>query len=356
MSLDDQRKRIDELDEQILQLLNERVRCAAEIGRIKRENGGEIYVASREEQVLKKLEALNQGPLDNAAIRAIYREVMSAAIALEKPMLIAYLGPEATFTHQAAVKKFGQSIDYLATPAIPDVFHTVAKGEADYGVIPIENSTGGSVLDSMDMFFDSKLKICAQIYLTITQNLISRSPVKEIKKVYSKDQGILQCRDWLHAHMPTASLHNCESTTKAVKIASESPDCAAIASSLAADLYGVPVVEANIQDRSDNSTRFLVIGKQSSGFIPDMKYKSSFLVSIKDEVGALENALMVFAKRGLNLSKIESRPSGKIAWEYCFFIDVNGHYEEEPVAEAVSELKGACPFVKWLGSYPDTRN
>ena len=352
MSLDDLRNRIDTLDEQILNLLNERIRCAAEIGSIKRGNGGQIYVASREEQVFRKLEALNEGPLDGPAIRAIYREVMSAAIALEKPMLIAYLGPEATFTHQAAMLKFGQSIDYLATPAIPDVFHTVAKGEADYGVIPIENSTGGSVLDSMDMFFDSDLKICAQIFLNITQNLISQSPLDQIKRVYSKDQGILQCRNWLHAHMPKASLHNCDSTTKAVQIASEDPECAAIASSIAADLYKVPVVAENIQDRSDNTTRFLVLGKESSGYIPNIQFKSSFLVSIKDEVGALENALGVFAKRGLNLSKIESRPSGKAAWEYCFFVDVIGHYEEAPVAEAVAELKQSCPFVKWLGSYP----
>ncbi len=352
MSLDELRKRIDALDEQILKLLNERVRCAAEIGRIKRENGGQIYVASREKEVFRKLETLNEGPLDAPAIKAIYREVMSAAIALEKPMLIAYLGPEATFTHQAAVKKFGQSIEYLATPAIPDVFHAVAKGEADYGVIPIENSTGGSVLDSMDMFFDSDLKICAQIFLNITQNLISQSPLDKIEKVYSKDQGIIQCRNWLHVHLPKASLHNCDSTTHAVQIASENPECAAIASSLAADLYKVPVVAENKQDRSDNTTRFLVIGKESSGYIPNIAFKSSFLLSIKDEVGALENALVLFAKRGVNLSKIESRPSGKAAWEYCFFVDVNGHYEEAPVAEAVAELKQSCPFVKWLGSYP----
>ncbi|MDE0767711.1 MAG: prephenate dehydratase [Opitutaceae bacterium] len=352
MSLEDLRNRIDTLDEQILKLLNERIRCAAEIGAIKRGSGGQIYVASREQQVFRKLEALNEGPLDSPAIRAIYREVMSAAIALEKPMLIAYLGPEATFTHQAAMRKFGQSIDYLATPTIPDVFHTVANGEADYGVIPIENSTGGSVLDSMDMFFDSDLKISTQIFLTITQNLISQSPLDKIKKVYSKDQGILQCRNWLHAHLPKASLHNCDSTTKAVQIASENPECAAIASSIAADLYKVPIVAENIQDRSDNTTRFLVIGKESSGYIPNIQFKSSFLVSIRDEVGALENALAVFAKRGLNLSKIESRPSGKAAWQYCFFVDVIGHYEEEPVAEAIAELKQSCPFVKWLGSYP----
>ena len=352
MELDPLRKRIDEIDEQILSLLNERVKCAAEIGRIKRENGAPIYVASREEAVLKKLAKLNQGPLDDQAIRAIYREVMSAAIALEKPMTIAYLGPEATFTHQAAIDKFGASIEYLATPAIPDVFHTVSKGEADYGVIPIENSTEGAVSHSMDMFIESDLKICAQIYLTIKQNLISQSPLEDIKRVYSKDQAIAQSRDWLHAHLSWASLHNCDSTTHAVKLAKEDPTCAAIASDVAASMYGVPVVAENIQDRSDNTTRFLAIGKQSSGYMPGVDFKSSFIVSINDTVGALENALSVFSKRHRNLSKIESRPSGKAAWEYCFFIDAHGHIEEEEMAEAFTELKEICPFVKWLGSYP----
>ncbi len=352
MELDPLRTRIDEIDEHILSLLNERVKCAAEIGRIKRENGAPIYVASREEAVLKKLAKLNQGPLDDQAIRAIYREVMSAAIALEKPMTIAYLGPEATFTHQAAINKFGASIEYLATPAIPDVFHTVSKGEADYGVIPIENSTEGAVSHSMDMFIESDLKICAQIYLTIKQNLISQSPLEDIKRVYSKDQAIAQSRDWLHAHLSWASLHNCDSTTHAVKLAKEDPACAAIASDVAADMYGVPVVAENIQDRSDNTTRFLAIGKQSSGYMPGVDFKSSFIVSINDTVGALENALSVFSKRHRNLSKIESRPSGKAAWEYCFFIDAHGHIEEEEMAEAFTELKEICPFVKWLGSYP----
>lgn len=350
--LDPMRKRIDEIDEQILSLLNERVRCAAEIGRIKREQGAPIYVASREEQVLKKLSTLNAGPLDDSAIRAIYREVMSAAIALEKPMSIAYLGPEATFTHQAAMKKFGASIDYSAIPAIPDVFHIVAKGDADYGVIPIENSTEGAVSHSMDMFFESDLKICAQIYLSITQNLISQSPLEKIGRVYSKDQAIAQSRDWLRANLPNASLNSCDSTTQAVKIAAEDPACAAIASAVAADVYDVPVVAKNIQDRSDNTTRFLVLGKESSGFVPGVNFKTSFLVSVNDEVGALERMLAVFSKRTLNLSKIESRPSGKAPWEYCFFVDVMGHAEEESVAAAVEELKGFSPFVKWLGSYP----
>lgn len=355
MDLNSLRQKIDAIDENVLKLLNERVRNAAEIGRIKREQGAQIYVASREEQVLKKLSKLNEGPLSEAAIRAIYREIMSAAIALEKPMAIAYLGPEATFTHQAATKKFGASIEYMSVPTIADVFHIVAKGEADYGVIPIENTTGGSVEDSMDMFMESDLKICAQIFLTITQNLISNSPIEKIEKVYSKDQGILQCRNWLHAHLPNASLHKCDSTTKAVGIAKEDSSVGAIASSLAADLYGVPIVASKIQDQSDNTTRFIVIGKESSGYLPAVQFKSSFLVSVNNEVGSLETALAVFSQRGLNLSKIESRPSGKAVWDYSFFIDVEGHIEEDEVAAAIDELKSICPFVKWLGSYPKSK-
>lgn len=355
MDLDTLRKKIDGIDQQVLSLLNERIRHAAEIGRIKREQGAPIYVASREEQVLKKLSGLNTGPLTEEAIRAIYREIMSAAIALEKPMSIAYLGPEMTYTHQAAKKKFGESIEYLAAPAIPDVFHMVSRGEADHGVIPIENSTEGAVSHSMDMFFDSDLKICAQIFLKIEHCLISHSPLEGIERVYSKDQAIGQCRKWLHAHLNGASLHTCDSTTHAVKIAKDDPKAAAIASVMASDLYGVPVVKKGIQDRLDNTTRFLVIGKDSSGYVPGVDFKSSFLVSINDEVGALDKALRVFADRGVNLSKIESRPSGKAAWEYSFFIDALGHMEQEPVAEAIDALKRQCGFVKWLGSYPSSK-
>lgn len=355
MDLDTLRKKIDEIDQEVLKMLNERVRTAAKIGHVKRLEGSPIYVASREEQVLRKLGSLNQGPLSDAAIRAIYREIMSAAIALEKPMQIAYLGPEATYTHQAAIKKFGASIDYIAAPAIPDVFHLVAKGEADHGVIPIENSTEGAVSHSMDMFFESDLKICAQIFTPISHSLISQSQPSEIERVYSKDQAIGQCRKWLHTHLGNASLHTCDSTTKAVQIAKDDPKAAAIASILASDLYDVPVVAEGIQDRSDNTTRFLVIGKESSGHVAGVEFKSSFLVSVDHTVGALEKALAVFSSRGLNLSKIESRPSGKTAWEYCFFVDVLGHFEEPPVAEAVKELKSFCPFVKWLGSYPNAK-
>ncbi|MDQ8205153.1 prephenate dehydratase [Pelagicoccus sp. SDUM812003] len=355
MDLDTLRKKIDEIDLQVLELLNERVRTAAEIGHVKRLEGSPIYVASREEQVLSKLGKLNKGPLKDEAIRAIYREIMSAAIALEKPMRIAYLGPEATYTHQAANKKFGASIEYIPAPAIPDVFHMVSKGEADHGVIPIENSTEGAVSHSMDMFFESDLKICAQIFMPISHCLISQSPVEAIERVYSKDQAIGQCRKWLHAHLSNASLHTCDSTTQAVQVAKKDPKAAAIASVLASDLYGVPVVKEGIQDRSDNTTRFLVIAKESSGYVEGVAFKSSFLLSIDDSVGALERALHVFSSRNLNLSKIESRPNGKTAWEYSFFVDVIGHYEQDTIAEAIEELRGFCPFVKWLGSYPNVK-
>jgi len=352
-SLNALRRKIDEIDQEVLALLNERVRTAAKIGHVKRLEGSPIYVASREEQVLGKLSALNAGPLSDAAIRAIYREIMSAAIALEKPMRVAYLGPEATYTHQAAIQKFGESIEYIAAPAIPDVFHLVEKGEADHGVIPIENSTEGAVSHSMDMFFESDLKICAQVFTPISHSLISRAPIQSIERVYSKDQAIAQCRKWLHAHLGQASLHACDSTTKAVKIAAEDDKAAAIASVLASDLYRVPIVEEGIQDRLDNTTRFLVIGGESSGHVAAVEFKSSFLLSLDDRVGALERALRVFSSRGLNLSKIESRPSGKGAWEYSFFVDVIGHRDEPSVAEAVDDLGTFCPFVKWLGSYPN---
>ncbi|RME70155.1 MAG: chorismate mutase, partial [Verrucomicrobia bacterium] len=265
MSLDKLRAQIDEIDREILRLLNERVRLAAQIGHVKLKEGAEIYVAKREEEVLQKLAAQNQGPLTEQAIRAIYREIMSAAIALEKTTVIAYLGPEATFTHQAALKKFGAMLNYMPLPNITDVFIAVEKGEADYGVIPIENSTEGAVFHSLDMLVESDLKIVAQIFLDIQHNLISRSKLEEITKVYSKDQALGQCRRWLHQNLPNAVCLEAESTARAVEIARDNPGTAAIASSLAAELYGVPIVAPNIQDKADNTTRFLVIGRQPSG-------------------------------------------------------------------------------------------
>ncbi len=355
MKLPELRAQIDKIDRQILELLNERVRLAAEIGHVKRADGGEIYVAQREEQVFQHLAELNGGPLDDRAIRAIYREIMSAAIALEKTIAIAYLGPPATFTHQAALRKFGASVEYLPLGTITDIFSAVEKGDADYGTIPIENSTEGAVFHSLDMLAETDLKIVAQVYMEISQHLISRSPLAEITKVYSKDNALGQCRHWLHRHLPHAACLDADSTTRAVEIARDTPGVAAIASSLAAELVGVPIVASNIQDKADNTTRFLIIGRKSSGPLGERARQEQLRLLAQRSAGCAPPALDPFSQRGLNLTKIESRPSKKKAWDYYFFVDVIGHHDEPQLRAAIGELEKRCPFVKWLGSYPNSR-
>ncbi len=350
------RDQIDGLDRQIVELLNLRLALAAEIGKLKRSAGGQIYVAEREDAVLRKVAELNRGPIKQEALRAIYREIMSAAIALEKPLAIAYLGPEASNTHAAAMKKFGASVDYQALMTVGDIFTAVEKGEADYAVIPIENSTEGSVREALDSFVESDLKIVAQIHLEITHALISNLPLEQIEKVYSKDQALAQCRHWLQRHLPHARLIDASSTSRAVQIAKHEPGSAAIAAELASQFYGVPVVAGNIQDKADNTTRFFVLGKKASGPAGNGRDMSSFLISLGDEAaahsGALLKMLMPLAERGINLSKIESRPSKKRPWDYYFFIDVTGHHDDANMKAAVAELRKFCPMVKWLGSYP----
>jgi chorismate mutase/prephenate dehydratase len=356
MELGPIREKIDSLDKQLVELLNQRLALAAEIGKVKRNAGGQIYVAEREDAVLRKVIAQNQGPIKNEALQAIYREIMSAAIALEKPLLIAYLGPEASNTHAAALKKFGASVDYHAMATVSDIFTAVEKGETDYAVIPIENSTEGSVREALDSFVESDLKIVAQIYLEINHALISNSRLEDIERVYSKDQALAQCRHWLQRHLPHAQLVDAPSTSRAVQLAKQEPGTAAIAGELAAEHYGVPVVERNIQDKADNTTRFFVIGRKSSGAVGGGKDVTSLIVSLGDEAashsGALLKMLMPLAERGINLSKVESRPSKKRPWDYYFFLDVTGHYEDPNMKAAVGELKTFCPVVKWLGSYP----
>ncbi len=356
MDLGPIREKIDALDRQLVSLLNERLALASEIGKVKRGQGGQIYVAEREDAVLRKVTKQNQGPIKQEALKAIYREIMSAAIALEKPLLIAYLGPEASNTHAAAMKKFGASVDYHAMATISDIFTAVEKGETDYAVIPIENSTEGSVRETLDSFVESDLKIVAQIYTEITHALISKFPLEQITKVYSKDQALAQCRHWLQRHLPHAQLVEASSTSRAVQIAQDEPGAAAVAGELAAQHYGVPVLVKNIQDKADNTTRFFVLGRQPSGPVGGGKDITSFLVSLGDEAashsGSLLRMLMPLGERGINLSKIESRPSKKRPWDYYFFIDVTGHYEDANMKEALAELRKFCPMVKWMGSYP----
>ena len=350
------REQIDHLDRELVRTLNERLTLAAEIGRLKRNTGGQIYVPEREDAVFRKVTALSQGPIKSEALQAIYREIMSAAIALEKPLQIAYLGPEATYTHVAAIKKFGTSVNYQPIATISDVFTAVEKGEADYGIIPIENSTEGSVREALDGFVESELKAVAQIYLEINHALISATPLDKIERVYSKDQALAQCRAWLQRHLPHAQLIDTASTAKAVEVAREEPGAAAIAAELAAQVQSVPVLARNIQDRNDNTTRFFVIGKKASGPVGGGRDLTSLVISLGEAAAANSGALMrmltPFSSRGLNLSKVESRPSKRRPWDYLFFIDVTGHYEDAAMKEAVAELREFCPLVKWLGSYP----
>ncbi len=356
MDLGPIREKIDALDKQLVELLNQRLALAAEIGKLKRNAGGQIYVAEREDAVFRKVTGQNKGPIKHEALRAIYREIMSAAIALEKPLLIAYLGPEASNTHAAALKKFGASVDYHGMASVSDIFTAVEKGEADYAVIPIENSTEGSVREALDSFVESDLKIVAQIYLEINHALISGSPLEKITTVYSKDQALAQCRHWLQRHVPHARLVDAPSTSRAVQMAKQEPGTAAVAGELAAEHYGVPVVARNIQDKADNTTRFFVIGKKASGAVGGGNDITSLLVSLGDEAashsGALLKMLMPLAERGINLSKIESRPSKKRPWDYYFFLDISGHHDDAAMKAAIAELRKFCPLVKWLGSYP----
>ncbi|MEL0119031.1 MAG: prephenate dehydratase [Opitutae bacterium] len=357
MSLEDLRQQIDSIDREIVERLNRRVLLASEIGNIKAESGAGMYVPVREEEVFRKLEQLQvDGPLDSRAIRAIYREIISASIALEKPLVIGYLGPEATYTQQAALKNFGSSVEYRPYNNIADVFHQVEKGDADYGVVPVENSTEGAVFHSLDMLAETDLKITAQVYLPIEHCLLSSAPLEEITEVHSKDQALGQCRKWLRTNLPNATIVECSSTARAVEIARDKPRIAAIASSLAGELYDVPVIQRNIQDRAENITRFLVIARASgpagNGDVPQ---RTSIVFSLKDRIGALQSALEPFSKRDVNLCKIESRPSRRKPWDYYFFIDCLGHFDDSLVQQSFAELESMCSVAKWLGSYPDVR-
>lgn len=356
IDLDQLRADIDRLDREIIDRLNARIERAGRIGAIKLQYGGGMYVPAREEQVFAKLIAhAKGGPLTPADIRAIYRQIISASIAKEEAITIAYLGPEATYTHQAARKNFGDAVAYEAMETIPDVFTAVLRREAHYGVVPIENSTDGAIgIRTLDKLVESDLKIVAQVYLEISHCLISQSPLEGIEQVLSKDNAIGQCRQWLASHLPHVTLVNETSTARAVQRAKDDPKLAAIASSVASEIYGVPIQARNIQDRLDNITRFFVIGHDAPERRRSPSDKSSFVFTLHDEVGALLKVLDCFSRRGINLTKIESRPSHQKLWDYYFFIDVLGHVEDPELAAAVDELRRLCPKVKWLGSYPNT--
>ena len=350
MNLDDLRNEIDSLDSEIVRLLNERINVVLQIGAEKKKSGAEIYVPSREREVFDKIRKLNPGPLPEESAHAIYREIMSAALALEAEMKIAYLGPEATFTHQAARNKFGASVDYIPSSTISEVFDRVQNRTADYGVVPIENSTEGAVTHTFDQFASTPLRICAEIYLPISLTLLSKHPRDEVTMIFSKQEAFGQCRSWLRTNMPHAQLSPVESTAHAVQLALETPGAAAIASAMASDMYHIEVLATNIQDIQGNTTRFLVIGQKYGPATGNDK--TSIVFGVKHKVGALYDALSVFKTDNINMTKIESRPSKNKNWEYYFFVDIDGHASDEKVARALEDLQEHCTLMTILGSYP----
>ena len=351
MNIPEHRQAIDALDAHLVKLLNERTRHVLAIGEIKLKAGEEIYAPHRERAVLQRVCKTNAGPMTNDSLRAIYREIMSSALSLEKSLTIAYLGPEATFTHQAAIRRFGSSLRYAAQKTIADVFAEVSKNRADYGVVPVENSTEGVVTHTLDMFVDSELKIVAQIVLPVQQCLMSKSPRVKIKKLFVHPQSLAQCRGWLQKNLPQVELIETSSNARSAELSAKEKNTGAIGGVLAAEKYGLDVLEQDIQDNAANATRFLVLGRQCSP--PTGADRTSLMVSISDKVGALHHALAAFRRYKINLTKIESRPSKRKAWEYFFFIDCDGHQHDRKVAKAMESLAGECSLVKVLGSYPN---
>ncbi len=353
MNLDELRKRIDALDGKIIQLLNERTDLAVEIGKLKTAQGSAVYAPDRESEIYKKIDEVSKGPMPKDAIKSIYREIMSASLALEKPLTVAYLGPEATFTHLASVSKFGSSVQYVPCQSITEVFQEVTRRRVDYGVIPVENSIEGAVSHSLDLFIDADLKICSEIMYEISHHLMSNSNLKEIRRVLSNPQVFGQCRIWLETHLPRVELLETASTTAAAERAAREDQSAAIASKLAATIYNLKVLAEGIEDLPHNVTRFLVMGNQ----IPPRtgRDKTSIMVSIKDKVGALYEMLEPIRKNRVNMTKIESRPSKKKAWDYYFFIDLEGHVEDVKIKKTLDQVEERVRFLKILGSYPALR-
>lgn len=352
------RERIDKLDEELQRLINERAKCAQEVAHVKQEsskqeNGAdaEYYRPEREAEILRKIQERNQGPLSNEEIARLFREIMSACLALEQTLNIAYLGPEGTFTQAAALKHFGHSINAVSMSAIDEVFREVESGSANYGVVPIENSTEGIINHTLDMFLQSSLHICGEVELRIHHHLLtSNTSLENIHKVYSHQQSLAQCREWLDANLPNAERISVGSNAEAARLVVDESNSAAIAGNTAAEIYGLKVLNENIEDKPDNTTRFLVIGKQEVQ--PGGHDKTSLLISAPNKAGALYGLLTPFIQNEISLTRIESRPSRSGMWEYVFFIDIDGHQNDEPVKKALSELKKEASLLKVLGSYP----
>ena len=349
------RAEIDRLDREILDLLNQRAKASLGIARAKQAAGADIFVPEREESLVRSLVGENAGPLPDASVKAVFREIISACRSLQSPMKVAFLGPEFTYSHQAALKRFGQSSKMDPKASIAQVFKAVESGTCQAGLVPVENSTEGAVGAAMDAFLNTSLKVCGEVFDQINHVLMSRtSDHSQVKVVYSHPQALAQCRKWLERTLPGAELVETGSTSAAAAKAASQADAAAVGSRLAAESLGLNLLAENIQDISSNITRFLVLCKQDCPSTGEDKTSLLFVGSHKP--GSLHNALGHLAKNGLNLTRIESRPTRQKAWEYAFFVDLQGHKDDAAVQNALEDMKGNVLWLKVLGSYPQGQN
>ena len=347
------RKSIDKIDDKLLELINKRLLLAIKIGKAKEQNSTKVVDSARENEIMQRLFNQNKGPINNSVLQHIFTEIIATSRNLQKPQIVTYLGPEATFTHIASMNHFGHSVSFIPQFSIHDVFNEVEKGAFNYGVVPVENSIEGSVNHTLDLFFESDLKICAEIHHNISHDLLSiNGSLDNIKVIYSHPHAFAQCRKWLRKYLPGTELTECSSTSFAAEKAAKDNKSAAIASREAADMYNLQVVAPRIEDNSRNITRFLVIGQDE--IHRTGKDRTSIMFATTHSPGALQNALKPIAEAKINMVKLESRPSKHENWNYFFFVDLEGHIEDLVVNQTISKMKGLCMFLKSLGSYPMT--
>lgn len=350
MNIEELRNRIDQIDKEIVDLLNQRCEIVQQVGEWKKEKNLPIFVPEREKSLLRRLQKINHGPLENESLLAIYREIISGSIRLELPLRVAVLGPEGTFSHQALVTKFGHGVTAEFCPTIGDVFKAVAAKRADYGMAPVENSTEGVVNHTLDCLFHSSLVIIDEFKLPVHHMLFANCKANEVKRVYSHTQVLGQCRDYLQNHFTDAERIEVASTAKAMEIAMAEEGSAAIAGKLMAEKYEVEPLATNVEDNSGNTTRFIILGEQEAH--PTGNDKSSICFVMHDRPGALYDALRPFRNHNISMTLIESRPLKTGNWEYCFFVDIKGHIRDKNITAAFDELKAECAYFKLLGSYP----
>lgn len=353
--LDGLRAGIDAVDEKIVGLLDERARLVRRVGEIKSRDGLDTYVPARERRVLDRVADLGSGDFPERGLEAVFREIISTSIAMEAPLKVAYLGPESTFTHEAAQRAFGSSVSLVAGATVAEVFARVESGEAQHGVVPVENSMEGAVTHTLDELLASPLRVCGEVYLPIVQNLLSNETSPgEVRRILSHPMALAQAGAWLRRELPGVEVAEVESTGEAARRASEEAGVAAVGGALAAEAYGLNVLARGIQEARTNTTRFVVLGREWAGRTG--KDKTSVVFSFRDRPGGLADALLAFSEEGINMTRIESRPSRREAWTYVFLVDFRGHPEDEKVKRAFAKLDERCTYVRTFGAYPEVHN